>query len=205
MPDTLESAAPVRRRRSDAQRNIDAIIGAARIVLGDRPDASMEDIAAAAGVTRQTVYAHFPSRDALILALIDAAGAETLAVIDAARLDTAPPAEALAQFLDMCWQLLDRFPLLLDPVMIRIPRPSGPDPHDAATAMLERLIQRGQRTGDFDRALNAGWLAAAIVGLIHTAAGQVAAGRLTTNAVATMLLESTLRLCGATAPDRTQR
>src|SRR5271155_5334419 len=26
MPDTLESAAPVRRRRSDAQRNIDAII-----------------------------------------------------------------------------------------------------------------------------------------------------------------------------------
>jgi AcrR family transcriptional regulator len=121
MPDTLESAAPARRRRSDAQRNIDAIIGAARIVLGDRPDASMEDIAAAAGVTRQTVYAHFPSRDALILALIDAAGAETLAVIDAARLDTAPPAEALAQFLDMCWQLLDRIPLLLDPAMIRLP------------------------------------------------------------------------------------
>jgi AcrR family transcriptional regulator len=91
MPDTLESAAPVRRRRSDVQRNIDAIIGAARIALGDRPDASMEDIAAAAGVTRQTVYAHFPSRDALILALIDAAGAETLAVIDTARLDTPRP------------------------------------------------------------------------------------------------------------------
>ena len=155
MADTLESAAPTRRRRSDARRSIDAIIGAARTVLGERPDASMEDIAAAAGVTRQTVYAHFPSRDALILALLDAAGAETLAAIDAARLDTAPPAEALARFLDMCWQLLDRFPVLLDPALIRIPRPSGPDPHDAATAMLERLIQRGQRTGDFDRALNA--------------------------------------------------
>ncbi len=205
MPDTLESAAPVRRRRSDAQRNIDAIIGAARTVLGERPDASMEDIAAAAGVTRQTVYAHFPSRDALILALLDAAGAETFAAIDAARLDTAPPAEALARFLDMCWQLLERFPLLLDPALIRIPRPSGPDPHDAATAMLERLIQRGQRTGDFDRALNASWLASAIVGLIHTAAGQVAAGRLTTDAAATVLLKSTLRLCDAAAPDRTQR
>ena len=205
MADTLESAAPTRRRRSDARRSIDAIIGAARSVLGERPDASMEDIAAAAGVTRQTVYAHFPSRDALILALLDAAGAETFAAIDAARLDTAPPAEALARFLDMCWQLLDRFPLLLDPALIRIPRPSGPDPHDAATAMLERLIQRGQRTGDFDRALNASWLAAAIVGLIHTAAGQVAAGRLTTDAAATVLLKSTLRLCGAAAPDRTQR
>ena len=71
--------------------------------------------------------------------------------------------------------------------------------------MLERLIRRGQRTGDFDRALNAAWLAAAIVGLIHAAAGQVAAGRLTTNAAPAMLLESTLRLCGATGPDRTQR
>jgi hypothetical protein len=68
--------------------------------------------------------------------------------------------------------------------------------------MLERLIQRGQRTGDFDRALNAGWLAAAIVGLVHSAAGQVAAGRVTTSAAATMLLESTLRLCGASCGPR---
>ncbi len=36
-------------------------------------------------------------------------------------------------------------------------------------------------------------------------AGQVAAGRLTTDAAATVLLKSTLRLCGAAAPDRTQR
>jgi AcrR family transcriptional regulator len=165
----------------------------------------MEDIAAAAGVTRQTVYAHFPSRDALVIALVDAAGAETLAVIDAARLDTARPADALAQFLDMCWQLLDRFPLLLVPALMRIRRPDGPDPHDAATARLERLIRRGQRTGDFDRALPATWLAVTIVGLIHTAAGQVAAGRLTTSEAATMLLESTLRLCGATAPQVTGR
>ena len=196
MADTLESAAPIRRRRADARRSIDAIVGAARTVLGERPDASMEDIAAAAGVSRQTVYAHFPSRDALILALIDAAGAETLAAIDAARLDSAPPAEALARFLGMCWQLLDRFPVLLDPALIRLPRPAGPDPHDAATAMLERLIRRGQWTGAFDRALDASWLAAATVGLIHTAAGQVAAGRLTADAAAGMLLESTLRMCG---------
>ena len=97
MADTLDTAPPPRRRRSDARRSIDAIIGAARTVLGERPDASMEEIAAAAGVTRQTVYVHFPSRDALIAALLHAAGAETLAAIDAARLDTAPPADALRQ------------------------------------------------------------------------------------------------------------
>ncbi len=120
MADTLDTAPPPR-RRSDARRSIDAIIGAARTVLGERPDASMEEIAVAAGVTRQTVYAHFPSRDALIAALLHAAGTETLAAIDAARLDTAPPADALRQFLDIGWQLIRRYPFLLAPALTRSP------------------------------------------------------------------------------------
>jgi AcrR family transcriptional regulator len=197
MADTLDNALTTRRRRSDARRNIDAIVSAARTALGERPDASMEDIAAAAGVTRQTVYAHFPSRDALVVALIDVAGAETLAAVDAARLDTRPPAEALGEFLDIGWQLLRRYPLLLDPAITRIPRPDGHDPHQAVTARLEQLIRRGQRIGDFDRALPVTWLAAAILGLSHTAAEQVATGRLTASKAATILRGSTLRLCGA--------
>ena len=119
MADTLDTAPPGRRRRSDARRSIDAILNAARTVLGERPDASMEDIAAAAGVTRQTVYAHFPSRDALIAALLHAAGAETVAAIDAARLDTVPPADALRQFLDIGWQLIRGNPFLLGPALTR--------------------------------------------------------------------------------------
>jgi AcrR family transcriptional regulator len=198
MADTLDNATPTRRRRSDARRSIDAILNAARTVLGERPDASMEDIAAAAGVTRQTVYAHFLSRDALVVALIEAARAEGLAAIDAARLDTAPPADALGQFLDISWQLLRRYPLLLDSALNRTPRLDGSDPHLAVTARLEQLIRRGQRTGEFDRTLSASWLVAAILGLGHIAAEQVAAGRLTTSKAAAMLLDSTLRLCGAT-------
>jgi AcrR family transcriptional regulator len=196
MADPLDTATSPRRRRSDARRSIDAIIGAARTVLGERPDASMEDIAAAAGVTRQTVYAHFPSRDALIAALLHAAGAETLAAIDAARLDTVPPADALRQFLDIGWELIRRNPYLLGPALTQNP-PGSNDTHHAGTALLEQLIRRGQRTGDFDRALPATWLAAAIVGLFRAAAEEVAAGRLTTGKAAAVLLESTLRLCGA--------
>jgi len=201
MADTLDNAPPAsHRRRSDARRSIDAIIGAARTVLGERPDASMEDIAAAAGVSRQTVYAHFPSRGALIGALIGAAGAETLAALDAAGLDSAPPADALERFLSIGWQMLRRYPLLLDPALTRIPLPGGSDPHRAVTARLERLIRRGQRTGEFDCTLPATWQAAAVLGLGHTAAGQVAAGRLTASKGAAMLTDSTLRLCGAPPP-----
>ena len=196
MADTLDTAPPGRRRRADARRSIDAIVSAARAVLGERPDASMEDIAAAAGVTRQTVYAHFPSRDALIAALLHALGAETVAAIDAARLDTVPPADALRQFLDIGWDLIRRNPHLLGPALTRNP-PGSNDPHDAGTARLEQIIRRGQRAGDFDRTLPAAWLAIAIVGLVRTAAEQVAAGRLTTSKAAALALDSTLRLCGA--------
>jgi AcrR family transcriptional regulator len=195
MADTLDTTPLARRRRSDARRSIDAILNAARTVLGERPDASMEDIATAAGVTRQTVYAHFPSRDALIAVLLHAAGAETVAAIDAARLDTVPAADALRQFLDIGWELIRGYPFLLGPALTRTP-PGSNEPHHAGTARLEQIIRRGQRAGDFDRAFPAAWLAAAIVGLFRAAAEEVAAGRLTTSKAATMVLDSTLRLCG---------
>jgi len=197
MADALDAAGLARRRRADARRSIDAILNAARTVLGERPDASMEDIATTAGVSRQTVYAHFPSRDALIAALLHALGAETLAAFDAAHLDTAPPADALRQFLDIGWQLIRGYPFLLGPALAQNPDPGDPAAHQAGTAQLEQIIRRGQRAGDFDRTLPAGWLAVAIVGLVRTAAEQLAAGRLTTSKAAALALDSTLRLCGA--------
>ncbi|MBL1103054.1 TetR/AcrR family transcriptional regulator [Streptomyces sp. 5-8] len=196
MIDSSEAAPPPRRRRSDARRSIDAILNAARVVLGERPDASMEDIAATAGVTRQTVYAHFPSRDALVVALIEAAAAEYLATLDAADLDTAPPAEALARFLDAGWQFLRRHPLLLSPTAPGAPRPNSNALSDVVPPRLERLILRGQRTGDFGASLPAAWLADAVIGLQQIAAAQVAAGRATTHEAEKLCLESTLRLCG---------
>ncbi|WP_327287336.1 TetR/AcrR family transcriptional regulator [Streptomyces sp. NBC_01198] len=201
MVDPHNPATPPRRRRSDARRSIDAILNAARIVLGERYDASMEDIAATAGVTRQTVYAHFPSRDALVAALVEVAAAEYCALLDAAGLDSAPPAEALAGFLDAGWRFLGRYPVLLNATAARLPRPAS-DPHDIVPPRLERLIRRGQQTGDFDPALSAAWLAAAVLGLMHTAVAEVTAGRVTTGQAEELCLESTLRLCGAKAPRR---
>ena len=194
MTDALDSVMPTR-RRSDARRSIDAILNAARTVLGERPEASMEEIATTAGVTRQTVYAHFPSRDTLIAALLHSAGAETVAAMDAARLDTVPPADALRQYFDIGWELIRRNPYLLAPALDRNP-PGSDDSHQAGTARLEQIIRRGQLIGDFDRTLPATWLAAAIIGLFRAAAEQVAAGRLTASKAATLLLDSTLRLCG---------
>lgn len=56
-----------RPRRADGQRNYDAILGAARRAFErDGSDASLEDVAAGAGVAIGTLYRHFPSRASLV-------------------------------------------------------------------------------------------------------------------------------------------
>jgi AcrR family transcriptional regulator len=197
MADTIDTALPARRLRSDARRSIGAILNAARTVLGERPDASMEDIAAAAGVSRQTVYAHFPSRDALIGALLHEVGTETIAAMDAADLDAAPPAEALRRYLDIGWQLIGGNTFLLGPALAGGPHPGDAASHHAGLARLEQIIRRGQHTGEFDGTLPATWLTVAVIGLVRSAAEQFAAGRLAASEAAPMVLESALRLCRA--------
>ena len=91
--DTLPDPSPGltrRRRRADAARNAERIMRAASQVLRTEPDASIEDIAEAAGVSRATVYRHFKNRDDLVRLVREQSGALVDAnVHDALR----PPGE----------------------------------------------------------------------------------------------------------------
>jgi AcrR family transcriptional regulator len=55
--------------RTDAQRNRDRILEAAREAFADSGDASLNSIAKKAGVGPGTLYRHFPDREALVLAV----------------------------------------------------------------------------------------------------------------------------------------
>src|SRR5262249_11576947 len=114
-PVTDRSAQPQarrRRQRSEARHSIAAILQAATQTLNADPRASVEDIARAAGVSRQTVYAHFPTREALLDAVMERATAEVTAAFDTAGLDEAPPAVALVRLLDAGWQVTARYPFV---------------------------------------------------------------------------------------------
>jgi serine phosphatase RsbU (regulator of sigma subunit) len=56
-------------RRADALRNRERILEAARFVFAQSPAATLADIAAAAGVSRSTLYRRFANRDELIAEL----------------------------------------------------------------------------------------------------------------------------------------
>lgn len=63
--------AGVRPLRADARRNRERVLAAARTVFGEHGrEAQMDDIARAAGVGVGTLYRHFPTKQALLGALI---------------------------------------------------------------------------------------------------------------------------------------
>ena len=167
---------PVRRRRADADRSRAAILAAAVVLLDEQPDASLERIAEAAHVTRQTVYAHFTSRDVLLNAVLDQFTQETLEAIDNLELDEGPALDKLLRLINLSWRTFEQHPLLL-----HVPRTAGPDErHDPVTERFTRLIRRGQNTGEITRELPVDWLVTSVIALGHAAGESVAAGRLST-------------------------
>lgn len=188
-----------RHRRADAERSRSAIVDAAVRLLGERPEASVEAIAAAAGVTRQTVYAHYPSRSEVLTAVFDRVTAETDAALDAARLDELPAATGLLRLLDVSWEIADRYPGLRHADPPPADRKEETEQHRPITERLERIARRGQESGEFARDAEPRWLAAATVALGHAAGAEVAAGRMTPAAAADALRTGVLRLYGAAA------
>ncbi|GLY64259.1 TetR/AcrR family transcriptional regulator [Amycolatopsis taiwanensis] len=185
-----------RRRRTDAERSANAILHAAVEILATQPNASVEDIATAAGVSRQTVYAHFKTREALINAVIDAITREAVAEMDAARLDEGPAAEALLRLLDASWRTLRRYPLILGVATQSADAEADHHRHRAVADHLDRVLTRGRQSGEFAGDLNARWLGTAIISLGHAAGDAVRTEQLPLDEATTALARSVLRICG---------
>lgn len=96
--------APVRAPRRDATENRAALLDAAKTALQQDPDASIESIAAAAGLSRRAVYGHFPSRDDLVRAVVTAGASRIAAAMPTASdLGDLPPAARIAAIAVTLW------------------------------------------------------------------------------------------------------
>jgi TetR/AcrR family transcriptional repressor of mexCD-oprJ operon len=150
--------------RADARRNIRSILEAAARVLAEDPNASMLEIAAAAEVSRPTVYRHFADREELVEAIRLEVMEQAFERLDAAATSPDPAAVALERLIGDLAEIAIRYPVLASMIGSQ-PKTRRKSP-DRAVACFEALIARGRIDGSLRPDLRAEILGPATMGAL---------------------------------------
>ena len=133
--------------RADANRR--RILDVALAELLRDPDASMDQIARAAGVVRRTVYGHFPNREALIGTLVDGAVEAVAAAHAAGREGAEDLAQAVAGSVLAVWEVADRYRILVALAQRSVTVQGIRERLAPVRAACTELLQRGLDEGVF--------------------------------------------------------
>jgi AcrR family transcriptional regulator len=145
---SADHPAPPRRLRRDAQRNRDAIVVAARQVFCDRGlEAPLEEIARRAGVGIATLYRRFPTRAALLDAVLTGnLQAHIEAATHALAMDD--PWAGFAYYLEQSCRLQADDRGLNDVMGMRFPRATAVEGAKARLfEVLAQVVDRAQQSG----------------------------------------------------------
>ena len=189
---TQESASAPKRRRADAERSIASITQAALEALASDPDVSMAAIARRAGVVRATIYMHFPTREALLDAVMEHATGQVAAAIREAEPARGEPKEALERVILATWKQLSEFHGVLQINMNRLSAQELRRRHLPMTKQFIPLLERGQAAGVFRSDVSATWLIAVVRAIVHVASTELQAGRLSQAEVERTMLTTSL-------------
>jgi TetR/AcrR family transcriptional repressor of mexCD-oprJ operon len=164
-------------KRADAERTITAILDAALECFAGSPDATVTEIAKAAGVGRVTVYGHFDSLPAILDALLIRSLAEADATFAGLNLESGTATDAVNRLLHAPW-IFGRYQGLLTAATTHL----GPEKvrrlHTQVFARIEAVVARGREAGEFRTDLPLPWMMASIYALAHAALAEADAGRL---------------------------
>jgi TetR/AcrR family transcriptional regulator, mexCD-oprJ operon repressor len=146
------------------QQRVSAAIldAAARVLAREGDQASMSDVAAAAGVARATVYRYFPNRQALLDELARLAVDDAGARLAAARVDEVSVHEAVTRAVRALVSIGDPFVVLLRERV----RPDPAQFERSLAAPVRRVIERGQEDGSMRRDVPSTWLAESLLALV---------------------------------------
>ncbi len=135
--------------RADARRNYDHVLAVAREVLTEEgAEASLRNVARRADVGMGTLYRHFPTREALLEALLHGTFGELEAQADELE-SAADPAQALLVWFRDCVAATHEYRGVLTPMMAAIEDPESAL-HASCVALRAagaRLLARAQEAG----------------------------------------------------------
>jgi TetR/AcrR family transcriptional repressor of mexCD-oprJ operon len=152
------------------------LLDVAAVVLAERgTQASMSDIAEAAGVSRATLYRYFPNREALLGGLKDAAMADLSARLGDARLDAVPAGEAIARLTRALVAAASKYRALEG---FGKTAAEEAEAQAAFAAPVLALFERGAREGAFRPDLPARTLSELYLGLLEGVIRRTLDGRL---------------------------
>ncbi len=126
--------------RKDATHNRAALLDAARGVLRQDPAATLDAVAAAAGLSRRAFYGHFATRDELLAELADQGAARVAAAVDGVA--NADPVVELALLGRVIWDDVEHVRMLTQ-VVLRGPLRARLSP--ALAALHARVIGAVER------------------------------------------------------------
>ena len=190
-----------RYQREVAERNVEAILDAAEELV-QQGQANISAVAAMAGVSRVTVYAHFPTWQALLEAAVERAVRRTMAALQSVHPEDGPPVEALDRMIAAAWQHLARYEAMAAAVAELLSPEAITRTHQAAHHTVGALLRRGQADGSFRTDLPAGWLVTASIALIHACSDAVRAGQVQEHDAVRILTTSVRDLFTGTRPSR---
>lgn len=177
------------------------ILDAAAVVLAKRPDATLQTIADAAGISRTTIFNKFATRDALLEAL----GADALQRIGAVMADVpeGEPSDVATVMLKVTVGLM---PLEPRTAFLRVVPGHGNDldSHwERAVTPLAVYIGTAQAFGVLRGDQPARWLVASYIGLLFASWDEVSHGELGTKQAARLVVDTWLSGASTVVPDVT--
>ena len=142
---------PLRPPRADAQRNRSHILEVAGEAFADEGiDASMDSIAKRAGVGPGTLYRHFPTRDALLAALLEKQYAYLEQERAAIEAEEREPGPALERWIEALGRWMNAYEGLPEPLRSAWSQPSSvlmptcQSMVDASSVFLEAAQRSGE-------------------------------------------------------------
>ncbi|MFE5311306.1 TetR/AcrR family transcriptional regulator [Isoptericola sp. NPDC056605] len=185
-----------RAKRADAVRNVEAILAAATRVLATDPDASINEIAKAAGVGRVTLYGHFDSRATLVREVVDRAIAQTDEAMG--RMDLGgDPRDALGRMLEATWHLTHRFGALVVAGSQVLPPDEMRRAHEGPMTRARGVLERGRDIGEFRDDMPIDWQLSVIQAILHGASAAVHRGEITAEEAPALVRGTTLAALSA--------